>query len=83
MNRALDHFCAHTGKIGPGSPLEDGEMREMTLPSKHRIRNLNPGDLRPSTLHLCLNKDGRNQYHKEGNVLYIVSLKHRLTLEII
>ena len=27
-------------------------MGEMTLPSKHRIRNLNPGNLRPSTLPL-------------------------------
>ena len=23
MNRALGHFCAHTGKIGPGEPPED------------------------------------------------------------
>ena len=27
-------------------------MSEMTLPSGHRIRNSNPGDLRPSTLSL-------------------------------
>ena len=50
MNRALGHMCAHTGWIGPGEPLEDGEMSEMTLPSKHRMRNANPGGLRPSTL---------------------------------
>ena len=31
MNRALDHFCAHKGYIGPGEPPEDGEMSEMTL----------------------------------------------------
>ena len=30
----------------------DGEMREMTLPSRHRIRNSNPGGLRPSMLPL-------------------------------
>ena len=30
MNRALGHFCAHTGLIGPGEPPEDGEMSEMT-----------------------------------------------------
>ena len=36
----LGHFCAHTGKIGPGESPEDGEM---TLPSRHRIRNSNPG----------------------------------------
>ena len=33
MNRALGHFCAHTGYIGPEEPPEDGEMSEMTLPS--------------------------------------------------
>ena len=49
MNRALGHFCAHTGLIGPGEPLDDGEM---TLPSRHRIRNSNPGGLRPRTLSL-------------------------------
>ena len=40
MNRALGHFCAHTGLIGPGERPEDGEMSEMTLPSRHRIRNI-------------------------------------------
>ena len=30
-----------------------GEMSEITLPSRHRIRNLNPGGLRPSTLPLA------------------------------
>ena len=49
MNRALGHFCAHTGLIGPGEPPEDGEM---TLPSSHRIQNSNPGGLRSSTLPL-------------------------------
>ena len=29
---------------------EDGEMIEMTLSSRHRIRNSSPGGLRPSTL---------------------------------
>ena len=29
-------------------PPEDGEMNEMTLPSRHRIRNSSPGGLRPS-----------------------------------
>ena len=49
INRALGHFCAHTGQIGPP---EGGEMSETTLPSRHRIRNSNHGGLRPSTLHL-------------------------------
>ena len=44
--------CAHTGEIGPGEPLEDGEMSGMTLPSRHGIRTSNPGGLRPSTLPL-------------------------------
>ena len=48
----LGHFCAHTGYIGPGESPEDDEMNEMTLSSKHRARNSNPGGLRPSTLSL-------------------------------
>ena len=50
---ALGHFCAHTGEIGPGEPRSwRCEMREVTLPSRHSIRNSNPGGLRPSTLPL-------------------------------
>ena len=49
MNRALGHFCAHTGWFGPGEPPEDDEMSGITLHSRHRIR---PGSLRPSTLPL-------------------------------
>ena len=52
MNRALGHLCAHRGLTGPGEPPEDGEMNEMTLSSRHRIRNSSPGGLRPSTLPL-------------------------------
>ena len=53
MNRALGHFCAHIGLIGPREPPEeDGEMSEMTLPSRHRIRNPSPGGLSSSTLPL-------------------------------
>ena len=37
---------------GPGEYPEDGEMNEMTLSSRHRIRNSGPGGLRPSTLPL-------------------------------
>ena len=43
MNRALGHLCAHIGQTGPGEPFEDGEMIEMTLSSRHRIRNSSPG----------------------------------------
>ena len=52
MNRALGHLCAHIGYTGPGEPPDDGEMIEMTLSSRHRIRNSSPGGLRPSTLPL-------------------------------
>ena len=47
MNRASGHFCAHIWLNWTGEPPEDGEM---TLPSTHRIRNSNSGDLRPSLL---------------------------------
>ena len=50
MSRDLGHFFAHTGYIGPGEPSEDGEMSEMTLSSRHRICNSNPGGLRQSIL---------------------------------
>ena len=40
MNRALYMLYIHIGYIGPGEPPEDGEMIEMTLSSRHRIRNL-------------------------------------------
>ena len=60
MNRALGHLCAHIGQTGPGEPPEDGEMIEMTLSSRHRIRNSSPGGLRPSTL--PLGHGGSSQY---------------------
>ena len=60
MNRALDHLCAHIGQTGPGAPPEDGELIEMTLSSRHRIRNSSPGGLRPSTL--PLDHGGSPQY---------------------
>ena len=50
MNRTLGHLCAHIGQAGPGEPPEDGEMVEMTLTSRHIIRDSRPGGLRPSTL---------------------------------
>ena len=42
------HIQAKLGQDG-----EDGEMSEMTLHSRHMIRNSNPGGLGPSTLLLC------------------------------
>ena len=44
--------CAHTGLTGPGGPPEDGEINEMTLPSRHMIRNSGPRGLVTSTLPL-------------------------------
>ena len=38
-------MCVHIGWTGPGEPHEDGEMNEMSLPSRHRIRNASPGGL--------------------------------------
>ena len=48
MNGVLGHMCAPVGYTGPEDPHEDGEMNEITLPSRHRIQNSNPGGLRPS-----------------------------------
>ena len=76
MNRALGHLCAHIGWTGPGKPPEDGEMIEMTLSSRHRIRNSGPGSLRPSTL--PLGHRGSPQYwlsHVDGEETFFVSFK--------
>ena len=52
MIGVLGHLCAHIGKTGREEPPQDGEMNEMTLPSRRRIRNSSPGGLRPSMLPL-------------------------------
>ena len=44
----------------PGEHPEDGEMIEMTLSSRHRIRNSSPGGLRSGTL--SLGHGGSSQY---------------------
>ena len=38
MNATLGHLCAHTGYTGHGKPPEDDEMKQATLPSRHRIQ---------------------------------------------
>ena len=48
----LGHLCAHVCYTGPREPPEDGEMNEMTLPSRHRIQHSSPGSLRSGTLPL-------------------------------
>ena len=50
MTGALFHFCAHAGSTGPGESPEDGEMDQLTLPFRHRMRNSSPGGQGPSTL---------------------------------
>ena len=53
-----------------------GEMIEMTLSSRHRIRNSSPGGLRPSTL--PLGHGGSPQYwlsHVDGEETFFVSFK--------
>ena len=47
----LGHQCT-CGLTGPGEPPEDVEIKEMALPSRHRIQNSSLGGLRPSTLPL-------------------------------
>ena len=59
-----------------GEPPEDGEMIEMILSSRHRIRNSSPGGLRSSTL--PLGHGGSPQYwlsHVAGEKTYFVSFK--------
>ena len=56
---------------GPGEPPEAGEMKGMTLSSRHRIRNSSPGGLRPSTL--PLGHGGSPQYwlsHEPGTLAW-------------
>ena len=71
-------------QAGPWEPPEDGEMNEMTLPSRHRIRNSSPGGLRPSTLPLV--HGGSSQYwiftsERGRNILFFWNLKARVGLE--
>ena len=77
MNRALGHLCAHfIGWIGPREPPEDGEMIEMALSSRQRIRNSSPGGMRPSTL--PLGHGSSPQYwlsHVDGEETFFVSFK--------
>ena len=72
------NLCVHVGYTGPGEPPEDGEMNEMTLSSRHRIRNSSPGGLRPSTL--PLGHGGSPQYlllHVDGEETFLFLSKRR------
>ena len=50
------HLCTYRLNGPVGSP-EDGEINEMTLPSKRRIGNTSPGGLRPIDLAFFLKPD--------------------------
>ena len=39
MNRALNHLCLHKDKTGPVQPTDDGEVNQMAMFHRHRIRN--------------------------------------------
>ena len=62
-------------------PTEDGEMNEMTLSSRQKIRDSRPDGLRPSTL--PLGHGGSPQYRvytseRERNILVLSNLKARV-----
>ena len=84
MNGVLGHLSAHIGQTGAGEPSEDGEMNEVTLPSRHMIRNSSPGRLTPSTL--PLGHGGSSQYwiftsERGRNILFLWNLKARVEFE--
>ena len=54
------HFCALIRLTGTGESPEDGEMNEITLPSRHWIQSSSPGGVRPSTV--PLSHGGSPQY---------------------
>ena len=54
-----------------GEPLDDGDMNEMTLPSRHGIRNTSPDGLRPSTLPLVTEVPHNLEYEQDDAVMEI------------
>ena len=77
MNRTLGHLCAHIGLTGPGEPPEDGEMIEMTLSSRHRMRNSSPGGLRRSTLPLGHGTPRNTDFHTWMEKKHFLFLSNR------
>ena len=57
-------------------PPDNGEMNEMTLPSRHRILNLSPGGLRSSTI--PLGRGGSPQYLRLMTLRSLGSKFHHL-----
>ena len=37
MNGVLGHICGHSSLTGRGEPPEDGEVKQIAIPSKHMI----------------------------------------------
>ena len=52
MKGVLGLIYVHIDQTGTGESPGDGEMKDMTLPPRHRTRNFTPDGLRPSTLPL-------------------------------
>ena len=76
----LRHLCAHIGYVRPEDRPQDGDL---TLPSRHRIRNLRPGGLRPSMLRL--GHGGSLQYciftrERGRNIRFLSHLKARVAI---
>ena len=74
MNGVLGYLCANIGLTGSVEPLEDGEMNEMTLPSRHGIQNSSPGGLKPSTLPLGHGGYGNIEYLRVSGKKYFLCL---------
>ena len=54
-----------------GESLDDGDMNEMTLPSRHGIQNTSPDGLRPSTLPLVTEVPHNLEYEQDDTVIEI------------
>ena len=72
MSGVLWHLCAHVSCTGPGEPSE------MTLPARHKIRNLSPGG--------PLGREGSPQYwiftsERPKNMLFLWNLDARAGFE--
>ena len=74
----LGNLCTHLGQTGPEEHPEDGEMNEMTLPSRQKTRTSSRGVLSPSTLPLV--HWGSPQYwiftrERGSNISFLENLK--------
>ena len=77
MNGVLGHLC-HIYCMTGDSP-QDGDMNEMTVPSRHRIQNSSPGGLRASTQPLGHDSSPQNwnfTSERRRNILYLWNFNH-------